>query len=97
MNKLLVENSFVQLRVDAAVYQKTNGWIGHRTLWIPSLLHTRAGRDQHWPKAFRCHGSTGAARRLGLRAPVTERRQEQRQPARGLPENDKCGQSLFSF
>jgi F420H(2)-dependent quinone reductase len=29
------------LRVHDAVYQKTNGWIGHRTLVIPSLLlHT---------------------------------------------------------
>ena len=29
------------LRVHDAVYQKTNGWIGHRTLGIPSLLlHT---------------------------------------------------------
>ena len=29
------------LRVYDAVYQKTNGWIGHRTLGIPSLLlHT---------------------------------------------------------
>ena len=28
-------------RVHDAVYQKTNGWIGHRTLGIPSLLlHT---------------------------------------------------------
>ena len=29
------------LRVHDLVYRKTNGWIGHRTLWIPSLLlHT---------------------------------------------------------
>jgi deazaflavin-dependent oxidoreductase (nitroreductase family) len=29
------------LRVHDAVYRKTNGWIGHRTLGIPSLLlHT---------------------------------------------------------
>ncbi len=29
------------LRAHDAVYQKTNGWIGHRTLGIPSLLlHT---------------------------------------------------------
>jgi deazaflavin-dependent oxidoreductase (nitroreductase family) len=29
------------LRIHYAVYQKTNGWIGHRTLGIPSLLlHT---------------------------------------------------------
>src|ERR1700747_649995 len=29
------------LRVHDAVYRKTNGWIGHRTLWIPRLLlHT---------------------------------------------------------
>jgi deazaflavin-dependent oxidoreductase (nitroreductase family) len=29
------------LRVHDAVYRGTNGWIGHRTLWIPSLLlHT---------------------------------------------------------
>jgi deazaflavin-dependent oxidoreductase (nitroreductase family) len=29
------------LRVHDAVYRSTNGWIGHRTLWIPSLLlHT---------------------------------------------------------
>jgi len=29
------------LRVHDSVYQKTNGWIGHRTLGIPSLLlHT---------------------------------------------------------
>ncbi|MGV0623939.1 nitroreductase family deazaflavin-dependent oxidoreductase, partial [Mycobacterium kansasii] len=24
------------LRVHDTVYQKTNGWIGHRALWIPS-------------------------------------------------------------
>ncbi|OBH61887.1 nitroreductase family deazaflavin-dependent oxidoreductase [Mycobacterium sp. E2479] len=38
----LVERVFSQvLRVHDTVYQKTNGWIGHRTLWIPSLLlHT---------------------------------------------------------
>jgi len=37
-----VEKAFSQvLRVHDTVYQKTNGWIGHRTLWIPSLLlHT---------------------------------------------------------
>lgn len=29
------------LRVHDRVYRKTNGWIGHRALWIPSLLlHT---------------------------------------------------------
>ncbi|OBH34708.1 nitroreductase [Mycobacterium intracellulare] len=29
------------LRVHDTVYRKTNGWIGHRALWIPSLLlHT---------------------------------------------------------
>jgi deazaflavin-dependent oxidoreductase (nitroreductase family) len=29
------------LRVHNAVYQKSNGWIGHRMLWIPNLLlHT---------------------------------------------------------
>ena len=29
------------LRIHDAVYQKTNGWIGHRTLGVPSLLlHT---------------------------------------------------------
>ena len=38
----LVEKVFSQvLRAHDTVYQKTNGWIGHRTLWIPSLLlHT---------------------------------------------------------
>ena len=38
----LVEQVFSQvLRAHDTVYQKTNGWIGHRTLWIPSLLlHT---------------------------------------------------------
>ena len=38
------------LRVHDAVYRKTNGWIGHRTLWIPSLLlHTvgaKTGRQR---------------------------------------------------
>ena len=29
------------LRVHDIVYRRTNGWIGHRALWIPSLLlHT---------------------------------------------------------
>lgn len=29
------------LRVHDSVYRRTNGWIGHRMLWIPSLLlHT---------------------------------------------------------
>jgi deazaflavin-dependent oxidoreductase (nitroreductase family) len=38
----VLEKAFYQvLRAHDAVYQKTNGWIGHRTLWIPSLLlHT---------------------------------------------------------
>lgn len=37
-----VEKAFGQLlRVHDALYKRTNGWIGHRTLWIPSLLlHT---------------------------------------------------------
>lgn len=38
----LVEKTFIGvLRVHDAVYQGTNGWIGHRTLFVPSLLlHT---------------------------------------------------------
>ncbi len=33
------------LRVHDAVYRKTNGWVGHRALGIPSLLlHTVGGK-----------------------------------------------------
>jgi deazaflavin-dependent oxidoreductase (nitroreductase family) len=41
MNSLL-EKAFGQvLRAHNTIYRKTNGWIGHRTLWVPSLLlHT---------------------------------------------------------
>jgi deazaflavin-dependent oxidoreductase (nitroreductase family) len=42
------------LRVHDAVYRKTNGWIGHRTLWIPSLLLHTVG------------AKTGAARTTSL-------------------------------
>jgi F420H(2)-dependent quinone reductase len=42
------------LRVHDAVYQKTNGWIGHRTLGIPSLLLHTVG------------AKTGAARTASL-------------------------------
>lgn len=37
-----VERVFSQvLQVHDTVYQKSKGWIGHRTLWVPSLLlHT---------------------------------------------------------
>lgn len=34
------------LRVHDTVYRKTNGWIGHRTLWIPSLLLHRRRKDR---------------------------------------------------
>jgi deazaflavin-dependent oxidoreductase (nitroreductase family) len=38
----MVEKAFGQvLRIHDTVYQRTNGWIGHRVLWVPSLLlHT---------------------------------------------------------
>jgi deazaflavin-dependent oxidoreductase (nitroreductase family) len=42
------------LRIHDAVYQKTNGWIGHRTLGIPSLLLHTVG------------AKTGAARTTSL-------------------------------
>jgi deazaflavin-dependent oxidoreductase (nitroreductase family) len=42
------------LRVHDVVYQKTNGWIGHRTLGIPSLLLHTVG------------AKTGAARTASL-------------------------------
>ena len=42
------------LRIHDAVYQKTNGWIGHRTLGIPSLLLHTVG------------AKTGAARTASL-------------------------------
>jgi deazaflavin-dependent oxidoreductase (nitroreductase family) len=42
------------LRVHDTVYQKTNGWIGHRTLGIPSLLLHTVG------------AKTGAARTASL-------------------------------
>ena len=42
------------LRVHDIVYQKTNGWIGHRTLGIPSLLLHTVG------------AKTGAARTASL-------------------------------
>ena len=41
-------------RIHDAVYQKTNGWIGHRTLGIPSLLLHTVG------------AKTGAARTASL-------------------------------
>ena len=41
-------------RIHDAVYQKTNGWIGHRTLGVPSLLLHTVG------------AKTGAARTASL-------------------------------
>ena len=41
-------------RIHDAVYQKTNGWIGHRTLGVPSLLLHTVG------------AKTGAARTTSL-------------------------------
>jgi F420H(2)-dependent quinone reductase len=41
-------------RVHDTVYRRTNGWIGHRTLWIPSLLLHTVG------------AKTGAARTTSL-------------------------------
>ena len=38
------------LRVHDAVYQKTNGWIGHRTLGIPSLLLHTVGAKTGVPR-----------------------------------------------
>jgi deazaflavin-dependent oxidoreductase (nitroreductase family) len=38
------------LRVHDAVYQKTNGWIGHRTLGIPSLLLHTVGAKTGRPR-----------------------------------------------
>ena len=51
----LVEKAFVGLlRAHDMIYQKTNGWIGHRTLGIPSLLLHTVG------------AKTGAARTASL-------------------------------
>ncbi len=38
------------LRIHDAVYQKTNGWIGHRTLGIPSLLLHTVGAKTGVPR-----------------------------------------------
>ncbi|MBZ4561709.1 nitroreductase family deazaflavin-dependent oxidoreductase [Mycobacterium avium subsp. hominissuis] len=38
------------LRVHDTVYRKTNGWIGHRTLWIPSLLLHTVGAKTGKPR-----------------------------------------------
>jgi len=38
------------LRVHDAVYQKTNDWIGHRVLWIPSLLLHTVGAKTGKPR-----------------------------------------------
>jgi F420H(2)-dependent quinone reductase len=38
------------LRVHDAVYQRTNGWIGHRTLGIPSLLLHTVGAKTGQPR-----------------------------------------------
>ena len=39
------------LRVHDAVYQKTNGWIGHRILGIPSLLLHTVGAKTGKPRS----------------------------------------------
>jgi deazaflavin-dependent oxidoreductase (nitroreductase family) len=38
------------LRIHDAVYQRTNGWIGHRTLGIPSLLLHTVGAKTGQPR-----------------------------------------------
>jgi F420H(2)-dependent quinone reductase len=38
------------LRIHDTVYQKTNGWIGHRTLGIPSLLLHTVGAKTGTPR-----------------------------------------------
>jgi F420H(2)-dependent quinone reductase len=37
-------------RIHDAVYQKTNGWIGHRTLGVPSLLLHTVGAKTGTPR-----------------------------------------------
>jgi F420H(2)-dependent quinone reductase len=47
----LVEKAFtVLLRAHDAIYQKTNGWIGHRTLGVPSLLLHTVGAKSGQPR-----------------------------------------------
>jgi deazaflavin-dependent oxidoreductase (nitroreductase family) len=38
------------LHLHDTVYRKTNGWIGHRTLWIPSLLLHTVGAKTGQPR-----------------------------------------------
>ena len=50
MNPLL-EKAFVGLlRAHDIIYQKTNGWIGHRTLGVPSLLLHTVGAKSGQPR-----------------------------------------------
>jgi deazaflavin-dependent oxidoreductase (nitroreductase family) len=48
------------LRAHDAIYQKTNGWIGHRTLGVPSLLlHTvgaKTGKARTTSLSYARHG-----------------------------------------
>jgi deazaflavin-dependent oxidoreductase (nitroreductase family) len=47
----LAEKAFAGLlRVHDKVYQATNGWIGHRTLYIPSLLLHTSGAKTGKPR-----------------------------------------------
>jgi deazaflavin-dependent oxidoreductase (nitroreductase family) len=47
----LVEKAFTGLlRAHDAIYQKTNGWIGHRTLGVPSLLLHTVGAKSGQPR-----------------------------------------------
>jgi F420H(2)-dependent quinone reductase len=47
----LVEKAFVGLlRAHDMIYQKTNGWIGHRTLGVPSLLLHTVGAKTGQPR-----------------------------------------------
>ncbi len=38
------------LRVHDTVYRRTNGWVGHRALWIPSLLLHTVGAKTGQPR-----------------------------------------------
>ncbi|MGB6209359.1 nitroreductase family deazaflavin-dependent oxidoreductase [Mycobacterium sp.] len=49
------------LRIHDTVYQKTNGWIGHRTLGIPSLLlHTVGAKTRAARTASLTYARDGA-------------------------------------
>ena len=61
MNSLVEKALFGYMRFHDKVYQGTHGWIGHRMMWIPSLLSHTIGAKTGEPRtASLAYGRDGA-------------------------------------